>query len=215
MERSRESQEPRPLPFSLDGDSLALDLANTVRHRWRAEQRVDRLANYDDLVRFGLTAGVLDTAQAAALQAEAKARPRAAAAALARARQVREALHDVFLALAGGRTPSPEVLHALERELPGAYASPRLRPSQGKVQLEWCCAVNLDAVSAAALRSAVELLESEQELSRLRSCESETCRWLFLDATKNHSRRWCDMKTCGNRAKARRHYERTHGEPDD
>jgi predicted RNA-binding Zn ribbon-like protein len=47
------------------------------------------------------------------------------------------------------------------------------------------------------------LLTSEA-ISRLRACGSETCRWLFLDTSKNHTRRWCDMKVCGNRMKARR-----------
>jgi predicted RNA-binding Zn ribbon-like protein len=56
-------------------------------------------------------------------------------------------------------------------------------------------------------RAAVELLTSE-DIMRVRTCADETCAWLFLDRTKNQRRRWCDMKTCGNRVKARRHYER-------
>ena len=44
---------------------------------------------------------------------------------------------------------------------------------------------------------------------RVKECDNETCRWLFVDMSKNRSRRWCDMKDCGNRAKARRHYRRT------
>jgi predicted RNA-binding Zn ribbon-like protein len=42
------------------------------------------------------------------------------------------------------------------------------------------------------------------DMTRLRACECDTCRWLFLDTSKNHSRRWCDMRVCGNRMKARR-----------
>jgi predicted RNA-binding Zn ribbon-like protein len=52
-----------------------------------------------------------------------------------------------------------------------------------------------------------DFLLSEQS-SQLRCCASETCRWLFLDASKNQTRRWCDMKVCGNRMKARRFYAR-------
>ncbi|HEV2391667.1 MAG TPA: CGNR zinc finger domain-containing protein [Verrucomicrobiae bacterium] len=39
----------------------------------------------------------------------------------------------------------------------------------------------------------------------MRLCQGDTCGWLFVDSSKNHSRRWCDMRDCGNRAKARRH----------
>jgi predicted RNA-binding Zn ribbon-like protein len=56
-------------------------------------------------------------------------------------------------------------------------------------------------------RSAAELLTSET-LSRVRECGGATCTWLFLDASRNRSRRWCSMESCGNRAKARRHYRR-------
>ena len=58
----------------------------------------------------------------------------------------------------------------------------------------------------------IELLDllAQGPLERIRECPGQgTCGWLFLDLSKNASRRWCDMRVCGNRAKARRHYERT------
>jgi predicted RNA-binding Zn ribbon-like protein len=60
---------------------------------------------------------------------------------------------------------------------------------------------------APVVRAAADLATSA-ELSRIRECGSDTCFWLFLDRSKNGTRRWCDMKVCGNRAKARRHYQR-------
>jgi predicted RNA-binding Zn ribbon-like protein len=51
-------------------------------------------------------------------------------------------------------------------------------------------------------------LLTSDKLSRVRQCQGENCTWLFLDTSKNHTRRWCEMKVCGNRVKARRHYER-------
>jgi predicted RNA-binding Zn ribbon-like protein len=54
------------------------------------------------------------------------------------------------------------------------------------------------------LAQAASELMASTALDRLRACGSETCRWLFLDTSKNHTRRWCDMKICGNRMKARR-----------
>ena len=66
---------------------------------------------------------------------------------------------------------------------------------------------SLESVLWAVTRAAVDLLLSE-ELEHLRICDSDACAWLFLDRTKNHRRRWCDMKICGNRVKAKRHYEK-------
>lgn len=60
--------------------------------------------------------------------------------------------------------------------------------------------------------AAAELLAS-RDLALVRECRSHTCRWLFLDTSKNHSRRWCDMGTCGNRLKARRYYRKRSGFP--
>jgi predicted RNA-binding Zn ribbon-like protein len=59
-------------------------------------------------------------------------------------------------------------------------------------------------------RSAADVLTSPRELARVRQCPGAGCGWVFLDETKNRSRRWCDMDVCGNRAKARRHYARAH-----
>jgi predicted RNA-binding Zn ribbon-like protein len=56
-------------------------------------------------------------------------------------------------------------------------------------------------------RDAAELLASDR-LEYVRACASKTCEWLFLDESKNHRRRWCDMTKCGNRAKVKRFYTR-------
>jgi predicted RNA-binding Zn ribbon-like protein len=66
----------------------------------------------------------------------------------------------------------------------------------------------LDVMLWPVVQSAGELLTSAQ-IVQVRECAGDTCSWLFLDTSKNHSRRWCDMKDCGNRAKAKRHYARS------
>jgi predicted RNA-binding Zn ribbon-like protein len=66
---------------------------------------------------------------------------------------------------------------------------------------------SLDSMLWPVTRAASELLTSD-DLAYVRRCASESCGWLFLDKTKNHRRRWCEMKTCGNRDKARRYYQR-------
>lgn len=67
---------------------------------------------------------------------------------------------------------------------------------------------SLEAPLWPILQSAADLLTSA-DLARLRQCNGHNCTWLFLDRSKNKSRRWCDMQICGNRAKSRRHYART------
>ena len=80
--------------------------------------------------------------------------------------------------------------------------------SGGRFEWSWPGApLDLDRVSWWVARSAAELLTSPN-LTFVRECASYDCGWLFMDTTKNRSRRWCNMSTCGNRAKGRRHYER-------
>jgi predicted RNA-binding Zn ribbon-like protein len=54
---------------------------------------------------------------------------------------------------------------------------------------------------------AISLL-STADFARVKQCPGDDCGWLFLDQSKNNSRRWCDMATCGNRTKAERHRQR-------
>lgn len=93
----------------------------------------------------------------------------------------------------------------LNRELRRASADARLVASADGVEWRWeGNAEALDQMLVPIARSAAELLTSP-EVDRVRECSSDTCGWLFLDVSKNRSRRWCDMKTCGNLQKVRRH----------
>ena len=56
--------------------------------------------------------------------------------------------------------------------------------------------------------SAMALLNCRSEIERVKICPGDDCAWLFLDESKNRRRTWCSMETCGNRAKAKRHYRR-------
>lgn len=85
----------------------------------------------------------------------------------------------------------------------GAPALDRALGTKGAVPL-----VPRSLTEAVAL-SAAALLVDRRELRRLKCCPGDRCGWLFLDETRNQRRRWCCMATCGNRAKAERHYRRT------
>jgi len=201
--------------FELLGGRLCLDFANTVSGM-RGESARDRLGDYAGLLSWGRQAGALPEAQVRALLALARKRPGEAEAVFREAIALREAIHAIFRAFAGEKEPAQAELDLLSQALGRALAHRRIRRGAGT-----CCALgwddsgaHLDAVLWPVVASAAELLVSGEELSLLRVCgmhETGECGWLFLDETRNHTRRWCSMKDCGNRAKARRHYQRASG----
>jgi predicted RNA-binding Zn ribbon-like protein len=199
---------PAPQPvFELDGGNPCLDFANTVSDRPAPLPR-ERLKSYGDLVAWGQQAGLVDRAEARHLLAEGERRPEEAAAVLRQARLLREALFRIVSAFAASRLPAEHDLHALNAALPGALAHLRLAPAGRGLTFSWARDPGaLDSMLWPVVRSAAELLASE-DLRAVRECAADTCGWLFLDRSKNQSRRWCDMKVCGNRSKARRHYAR-------
>ena len=199
--------------FELDGGNVALDFANTVSRRKAAESR-DNLPRYGRLVSWGEAAGLLASRDAAALREKAAAHPRSAAAALRRAAEVREAIFAIFSAIAAGREAPAEAVATLSASLPEAFGRPRIvRDGRSfKVHFQQDEDDLAGAVIPPVVRGALDLLTSEAK-DRVRECHSTTCAWLFLDRSKNGSRRWCDMKVCGNRAKARRHYAKGKSTP--
>ena len=208
MVTSRPADRPR---FEITGGALCLDLTNTVDNR--PTTPTEGLRTYADLVAWAEQAGVLTADEGDALRAESARRPADAAAALSVARELREALHAIFAA-AARRAPAPAAALALvNAALPPALARREVRPAGEGYTWVWKRTnAELDDVLAPVVESAAALLTSP-DLSRVRECESETCGWLFIDRSRNRSRRWCDMTVCGNRAKVRRHYQRTHAKP--
>ncbi|MGE3741501.1 MAG: ABATE domain-containing protein [Geminicoccaceae bacterium] len=202
--------EASPAPFKFIAGNPALDFVNSVSGWVAGAPRGEHLRTYGDLVAWGLDAGLVAPRAAKRLLAEAARQPRAAAQALSRGVALRDCLHRLFAALAQGRPPARADLEAVNAAIGDALAHQRLvRRGDGFVW-DWDDAPALDRVLWPVLRAVTDLLTSER-LARVRECGGERCHWLFLDETKNASRRWCDMSVCGNRAKARRHYDRSHG----
>ena len=202
------THEWRESALPLQAGRLCLEFANT--NDWHASQRpVEKLHAYADLVAWGQGVGLLADDEAAALLAAAAHRPAEAEAALVRARRLREAIYRIFSALAAGREPPADDLAALNAAIARSYASQRLAQSAQSFAWTWDHdPADLDRILWPVARSAADLLTSDQ-LERVGECADDRgCGWLFLDTSRNHSRRWCGMEACGNRAKARRHYER-------
>jgi predicted RNA-binding Zn ribbon-like protein len=185
--------------FDLCGGHPAIDFANTVSNR--DDHPIERLSSYPALIDFADQSGLLAPELSARLRGWARAEPDAAARLLAEIVELREALYRLFTAVAGRVPPAPGDLavlnrwwHALELDAGFSWA--------------WAAGSSSpDVVLAPVIAAAVELLTSPRR-ERISICEAEDCVWLFLDTSKNHSRRWCDMNQCGNRVKARRFYAR-------
>ncbi len=201
--------------FDLSGGALCLDFANTWSDRERPE--TEKLRDYRDLAGFARQAGLLGDGEATRLAGLARREPRAAAAALDRSRELREALYRIFSAVAAARPPAAADLERLNAALPAALAHLRLERRGGGFGWGWAEPdASAEATAALAsplrpiLRSAAELLTSG-DWRDVRECAAGDCTWLFLDRSRNRTRRWCSMATCGNRAKAQRHYRRRSG----
>jgi predicted RNA-binding Zn ribbon-like protein len=122
--------------------------------------------------------------------------------------QVSRSLFRVLNAKAEGGAIAREDLSDIEAEHARAVSFARL--SWTGEGYRWSLdpsAAALDAAMQPLVESAVSLLTSAK-LERLRRCGNSTCYWLFIDETRNHSRRWCEMASCGNVVKVRRHRER-------
>jgi predicted RNA-binding Zn ribbon-like protein len=189
-------------PFAFVGGDPSLDLVNTVDWTGRGPVQ-ERLPDYPALLDWAVAAGVLDGATAARLRRAAADRPRQADAAHAAALRVRALLRDLM----GGGPRAQAALRALNPLLGEALGRLELAPSgrrTGRLRWEWRDRdARLDAVLWPVLRSAAELLVSE-EADRIRTCGGPDCGWMYVDRSRNGLRRWCQMRTCGTREKTRR-----------
>jgi predicted RNA-binding Zn ribbon-like protein len=189
--------------FDLIAGNVCLDFVNTLDDRHTKPKEL--LEHYSDLVRFGEDSGLLEPKQLSRLIKLSSCALDRAEQALHRARELRESIHDVFWALVNKRPAPAEALATLNRDIQLAAEHLRLVPAGGHFVWRFDDLSDLDSLLWQIARSAADLLASEQ-LPFVRACSSKECEWFFLDTSKNHHRRWCDMKRCGNRAKVRRFY---------
>ena len=191
--------------FHFVGGDLCVDFCNTLGGK-RGGRTRENLNSYIDFLSWCRQRDLLSPEQAEALARRASRRRPEAAMALAQAIAVREALYRIFAALIESKSVAKADLDTLNSEL--AITLGRLRVSpEGKHNFGWRWAQDhaLDQPLGPVVRAAAHLLTDHSRLGQIRRCHGDNCGWLFLDSSKNHSRRWCDMRDCGNRAKVRRH----------
>jgi predicted RNA-binding Zn ribbon-like protein len=191
-----------PHTFSFDAGALCLDFANTCGDRPRCSE--EYLGTAEDLLRWGTQAGLV-----AGDEADCFLRTAGGGEILEKALAFREAVYAVCAALASGRAPVRRHLAVINSMLRAALPNLELGVRGGGCCWRWSDASTVaDRILWPVARSAADLLTGD-EVALLRECAGEGCSWLFLDRSRNHRRKWCSMSSCGNRAKARRHYART------
>jgi len=190
--------------FEFVAGDVCLDFTNTVGGKRGLSTR-EYLNSYADFVSWCRQADLLDATTADALLRSAGRHADESGAALRRAIALREAIYRIFAALASDESPQAPDLDHLNAEL--SVHLGRLRLASNKKRFNWTWLNSDDALDqplGPIARSAADLLTSPHLLEQVRQCEGDTCGWLFVDLTKNHSRRWCVMSDCGNAAKVRR-----------
>jgi predicted RNA-binding Zn ribbon-like protein len=199
--------------FKFRGGVPCLDFVNTLA--WRLTDRpVEYLGSYEDLLAWGRQVGLLAPEETEVLSGWAATRPEEKRATLSRAVALREAVHRV-LSAAIAREPQDEgALSALNRELSVALSRLRVAPAAGDAYV-WAWEQGgedgggppLERPLWPVARSAAELLTSTK-LGRVKVCGGEGCGWMFLDESRNASRKWCESRDCGNRERVRQHLAR-------
>ncbi|WP_266364621.1 CGNR zinc finger domain-containing protein [Tellurirhabdus rosea] len=191
--------------MDLLGGAACLDLVNTALE---FDEPVERLHTYQDLLTLVRRLSLLSADTLTALERSAEEDSRQAERVLLKARQFRQSMLTIFAALVEGtldnvsvsvlKTFNGFINEALDRQgfLPQAN---KLVRSQEHPQSELMQAVWVFCLSAYNLLST-------QDQSLIKQCGG--CAWFFLDTTKNHRRKWCDMQSCGSNEKARRYYQR-------
>jgi predicted RNA-binding Zn ribbon-like protein len=195
-----------PEPFKLHAGHPALELVNTLDMRFSA-QTVDLIPTYKDLLRLTTQLQLLTAEQARKLArtiGEEEARR-----VLASTAELREALAKVLYGRIDRSRPPAGQLQILEQQFHAAAQHRRLLAGESHLEWSWSGVERHAEIPLWMLAQAASDLLVSSDAELIKDCGDPTCRWLFLDVSKNHTRRWCDMKTCGNRMKARKHHARS------
>jgi predicted RNA-binding Zn ribbon-like protein len=181
-----------------------LDFVNTVTGRnGRAR---DWVPSFEAMIDWAAAAGLLPKGRCQRLKRRSKQAPAEAARALTSARQLREVLYGILTRCIEGRGGDPKDLQYLHRSWCQAVACHALQSVRGSIRpVLTRSSTDLRALGNVLAMRAMDLLQ-DVPVTRLRQCAGPNCAWVFIDTSKAGRRCWCDMTTCGNDAKARRHY---------
>ena len=189
-------------------DDLCLAFANTLFWRGRPTPS-EWLGGNEDLLRWLAGTAKMPAVDLEAVASRLGSRPAEVNALFAAAIRLRETIYRIFSACAASEPVSNKDLAVLNSAL--GEAPRREKLAQYDVGFAWetkTIKVSAAGLLVPVLWSAADLL-THADRRRVRRCANDACLWLFVDESKAGTRRWCDMSSCGNRAKSRRHYLKT------
>lgn len=186
-------------------ENTSINFVNTLDWRGRETQE-EYINTYTDLVDWASLTEIINQEESEILKEKAKIDPVKASESLKRAIKLREAAYRTLVQIFFEEKPDTEDMELLNIEMQSMFDYLKLDLYERQLTLN--NDIDLSYILRLVVKDLVELMTSE-ELKRVKRCQSEECGWLFIDSSKNMSRKWCQMKGCGNRAKARRHYERS------
>ena len=194
--------------MKLESGRLCLDFANTVE--WHlSDHPAESLTSYGALIAWARSIDLLSDRVVQRLLQAADQHPAEAARVLERAIAVRDAIYQILVTVARGQTPPAADQAVLNTELSRSLAKSHL--IWNETAFDWQRQGedgDPDQILWWVVRSTIDLLTGD-DLERVGVCADDRgCGWLFYDTSRNRTRQWCSMRGCGNRAKARRHYEK-------
>jgi predicted RNA-binding Zn ribbon-like protein len=196
--------ESRADKLPLVGSELALDFTNTSSGRGH-HTHLEHLRTAENVVAWARHAKVLAPADGEWMLSALSADEGLAMRFLKRALALREIIYALAVEVSARRRAPPDSVEALAHIHAACIAKARLTPHGAGFVWSWAPQeAPIEAVLGPIALSALTLL-TQADLSRIKQCQGDHCGWLFLDTTKNKSRRWCEMEVCGNRAKQKRH----------
>ena len=201
-----EKCEENPL---LGEGNLCIDFVNTVDCRNSKTRKKEMLRDFSALVSWSKQMGILEDKTAQVLFKAALKQPNKTKQVYEKAIELRELFYRIFSSIAAtGQVPDHD-LSIFNKYLADSMGkSCCITSSDNGFVWSFCSGTDsMDLFLDPIIKSAADLLISS-ELKRVKQCADDACSWLFMDKSRNNSRRWCSMKDCGNRAKAHRYYLR-------
>lgn len=190
--------------FFLTAGHPALDFVNTLDWRFHpgADGAQELLTSYRDLLEFLEQSQLLTATHTRQLRRAT--RDSAGEQVLKSCVELREAVAEILYAGLEAGKPPADALKTLSHFFKTALDPQQLQWNEGRLEWYWPQMEPRPELPLWILSLSAASLTISADMHRVRACENLECRWLFLDTSKNHTRRWCDMKVCGNRMKARR-----------
>ncbi|HWV23563.1 MAG TPA: CGNR zinc finger domain-containing protein [Thermomicrobiales bacterium] len=196
---------PRPHQVDPHAGAPCLTFLNSTDTPGRFNQHDDLQPGYANVLSWAWANELLDDEDTRRLLAIARRTPREASAVRRRIIEFRDALRRLVTAAIAGDPPVPDDLAFFERELRETYAHGRIAPGDTPPRYIWAWpeTPQLESILWTIVRSAEDILFSER-IDRVRLCAGDGCEKVFLDTSKNRSRRYCSTGGCGNRERVRR-----------